>query len=108
MASAASTDPMRPRVSTIPSASDAMSRDSIIRSLMRRTVAVLCLVTCCVGAACSRPADEAPPVATPTVTLNRADAAVGSPIEMSYRFVVEPGASAPADDYLVFVHFLDT
>ncbi|MEQ1759915.1 MAG: hypothetical protein ABL986_16485 [Vicinamibacterales bacterium] len=56
---------------------------------------------------CSRPADTDPAlVATPEVTLDRAEAPVASPIEMKYRFVVLPGASLPKD-YTVFVHFID-
>jgi hypothetical protein len=58
--------------------------------------------------ACGRTEDNAPPVATPTVTLNRPEAVVGSPIEMKYRFVVAADAPAFGEDYWVFVHFLDT
>src|SRR5688572_20726841 len=59
------------------------------------------------AAACGRTEDAAPPVATPTITLSRPEAAVGSPIDMTYRFVVAPGAPAITGDYWVFVHFLD-
>jgi hypothetical protein len=58
--------------------------------------------------ACGRTEDTAPPVATPSVSLSRPDAAVGSPIDMTYRFVVANNAPAFAEDYWVFVHFLDT
>jgi hypothetical protein len=58
--------------------------------------------------ACGRPPDTAPPVATPAVVLSRASAAVGAPMEMTYRFVVAPDAPAFAEDYWVFVHFLDS
>ena len=51
--------------------------------------------------------DTAAGVATPTVTLSRADAAVGSPVDVTYRFVVAPDAPPFAEDYTVFVHFLD-
>jgi hypothetical protein len=57
--------------------------------------------------ACGRTEDTAPPVATPTVTIARAEAAAGSPIDIQYRFAVAPNAPAFADDYWVFVHFLD-
>ncbi len=57
---------------------------------------------------CGRAEDTAPPVATPTVTLARREAAIGSPLEVGYRFVVEQSAPAFAEDYWVFVHFLDT
>jgi hypothetical protein len=56
---------------------------------------------------CSRSQVAESPVATPTVSLARNDAAVGMPLEMNYRFVVAPGAPAFTDDYWVFVHFLD-
>lgn len=51
--------------------------------------------------------DEAPPVATPAVTLASAEVAVGRPVEMRYRFMVSPGAGPFAEDYWVFVHFLN-
>ena len=60
------------------------------------------------GVACGRTEDAAPPVASPTVTLSRPEAAVGSPIDMTYRFVVAPNAPAITGDYWVFVHFLDS
>lgn len=69
---------------------------------------------CCVlalllisGAACGRTEDTAPAVATPTLALARSEAAVGSPLEMKYRFLVARNAPAFAEDYWVFVHFLD-
>jgi hypothetical protein len=58
-------------------------------------------------AACDRGEDEARPVATPSLTLSRPDAAIGSPMEMTYRFAVAADAPAFAEDYWVFVHFLD-
>jgi hypothetical protein len=59
-------------------------------------------------AACSRAADEAAPVATPSLTLSQAEGAIGSPMEMTYRFVVAPNAPALKEDYWVFVHFIDS
>lgn len=58
--------------------------------------------------ACGRTEDAAMPVATPAVTLSRPDAAVGSPVDMTYRFAVAADAPAFAEDYWVFVHFLDS
>ncbi len=58
--------------------------------------------------ACSRAQQAETPVATATVTLGRADAAIGVPIEMTYRFVVARDAPKIAEDDTVFVHFLDT
>jgi hypothetical protein len=61
-----------------------------------------------VAGGCGRAQETESPVATPTVTVGRNDAAVGTPLEMNYRFVVAPDAPAFTDDYWVFVHFLDT
>jgi hypothetical protein len=59
------------------------------------------------AAACGRTEDTAAPVATPTVTLARAEASIGSPLQMKYTFAVSPDAPAFAEDYWVFVHFMD-
>ena len=58
-------------------------------------------------AACAR-VDDAPPVATPSLTLSQRDAPIGSPIDMTYRFAVAADAPAFAEDYWVFVHFIDS
>ncbi len=52
-------------------------------------------------------ADTASAVATPTVGLNRTRVPLGGPLELTYRFTVAQDAGLLADDYLVFVHFLD-
>lgn len=57
-------------------------------------------------AACSRGDDDVSPVATPQLTV-QSEAAIGSPIDMSYRFNVAADAPAFAEDYWVFVHFVD-
>ena len=59
------------------------------------------------AAACAR-VDDAPPVATPSLTLNQRDAPIGSPMELTYRFAVAADAPAFAEDYWVFVHFIDS
>lgn len=56
---------------------------------------------------CSRKTDDARPVATPSMKLSRMDAAVGSPIDVTYRFEVAPDAPPFSEDYTVFVHVLD-
>lgn len=48
-------------------------------------------------------ADSAPPVATVSVAVNKTSVALGSPVELTYRFEVAPGAHIPGD-YRVFVH----
>jgi hypothetical protein len=56
---------------------------------------------------CAKPPDDAQPVATPSVTLDRTEVAIGSPVEVTYRFVVAADAPPFDQDYVVFVHFQD-
>jgi hypothetical protein len=65
------------------------------------------VIVALVLAACARPQEEAPAVATPSVTLDRTEAAIGSPVNITYRFAVAANAPAFDQDYVVFVHFLD-
>jgi hypothetical protein len=60
------------------------------------------------GAAACSPGDGAAPVAAPTVTINRTAPPLGTPVDMTYRFVVAPDAPAVDEEYWVFVHFLDS
>lgn len=69
--------------------------------------ALTALVTLAIAAGCGGRDEPAPCVATPTVTLNKGRAAIGSPLTLTYRFDVAQGA-AIAKDYTVFVHVLDT
>jgi hypothetical protein len=55
---------------------------------------------------CNREAANEPPVATPSLTFNRDKVAIGSPVKLTYKFVVLPNATFDAD-YWVFVHVLD-
>ena len=57
--------------------------------------------------AADRREPQEPPVATPTVTLNHNRAPAGSPIEITYKFVVANDAKF-AEDYRVFAHVVDT
>jgi len=57
---------------------------------------------------CGRTQQTETPLVTPTVTLARPDAAIGTPIEMTYRFVVAGAAPSFAEEDTVFVHFLDS
>ena len=66
---------------------------------------VLLLVALAATAACSS-TDSAPVVASVDVTLSKDEAALGSPIDMTYEFDVAEGASIPAG-YHVLVHVLD-
>jgi hypothetical protein len=58
-------------------------------------------------AGCRRKETPAPPVATPTVTLNHEKAPLGSPVDVHYKFVVAPDAPKFAEDYRVLVHVVD-
>lgn len=57
-------------------------------------------------AGCGEEQDTAPPVGTVEVSLSRPKVALGSPVEVTYKFTVAP--EAPSFEQLrVFVHFLD-
>lgn len=58
------------------------------------------------SSACSS-SDDAAPLATVSLTLNKTAAALGSPIDMTYKFEVAPGATFDGN-YRVFVHLLDS
>ncbi len=55
---------------------------------------------------CRRKEVPAPPVATPSVTLSHDKAPLGSPIDITYKFVVANDAHFP-EDYRVLVHVVD-
>ena len=53
-------------------------------------------------------AESRPPVATVTLGADRAEVPLGAPLNLRFRFDVAPDlAEALAEDYRVFVHFLD-
>jgi hypothetical protein len=71
------------------------------------------LLTCAAAVAilalsisCSRKSADGPPVATPSLTLNHDKVPIGSPLKLTYKFVVAPDAKFDADNW-VFVHVLD-
>jgi hypothetical protein len=56
---------------------------------------------------CRHKEPAAAPVATPSLTINHPKAALGSPIDITYKFI--PAAGAKFDeDYRVMVHVVDT
>ena len=78
-----------------------------VRRNRTASAAVCALVAlCALAAACGRKAPAAPPVATPTVSLSHDRAPLGSPIEITYKFVPAPGAAFD-EDYRVMVHVVD-
>src|SRR5215203_5855081 len=58
------------------------------------------------AAACGGNEEAAPTVATPAVTLNHAQAPAGSPLDITYKFVVAENARFD-QEYRVFVHVID-
>lgn len=58
------------------------------------------------AAACKRKETPAPPLATPSLKLSHDKAPLGSPIDITYRFVVANDARF-AEDYRVMVHVVD-
>jgi hypothetical protein len=77
------------------------------RTLRNRVSVLLCLLcAAAVLAACSKRKENEPPVATPSVTLNKDRVPIGSAITLTYKFVVAPNATFDKD-YWVFVHVLD-
>ena len=67
-------------------------------------LAIFCLVSL---AACRREEPEPPGVATPSFSVKQTRVPHGSPVEMTYRFVVAKDAPKITENYRVFVHFLD-
>ncbi len=65
------------------------------------------LLAVAVSAACQKSETPVPAVATPSLSLNHDRAPAGSPIEITYKFVVADGASFDRD-YRVMVHLVDT
>ncbi len=59
------------------------------------------------ASACASQETAAPPVATPSVTLNHDRAPAGSPLEITYKFLVASDAKF-AEDYRVMLHVVDT
>jgi hypothetical protein len=66
--------------------------------------AALALVS---AGACRRKQPDSPPVATPSLTVNHDRAPLGSPIDLTYKFVVASDAKFD-DDYRVMLHVVDT
>lgn len=73
---------------------------------VRSKVLILAVLAAATAAACGQREDNAPPQATAQVTLSRTRVPLGSPVEVTYKFTVEPNAAA-LGARRVFVHFLD-
>ncbi len=59
------------------------------------------------GSACRRQTTPEKALATPSVTLSQDKASLGSPIDITYKFVVAPDAPSFAESYRVFVGVVD-
>jgi hypothetical protein len=78
------------------------------RAVSARIVLVaLAVVATASLTACRRKEAPQPPVATPSLTLNHDRAPIGSPLELTYKFVVANDARFD-HDYRVMLHVLDT
>jgi hypothetical protein len=75
---------------------------------MHRHAGSLTLICCIWLTGCeSRPVDDAPPVATPSLRVEPAVVSSGVPVTFTVAFDVAPDAPAFAHDYTVFLHLLD-
>ncbi len=73
-------------------------------TLMRLVVSLVAVTA--FSAACSQGADTATPVGEVQVALSRSKIALGSPVEITYRFTLAPDQPS-IGERRVFVHFLD-
>jgi hypothetical protein len=79
----------------------------MIRERARLALVGLTVAIAATGlAACRGTKNVGPPLATPSITLSHDRAPAGSPIEITYKFVVAPNTTF-AEDLRVFVHVLD-
>ena len=76
----------------------------MMRNTVRLSIPVLLLSLAIAG--CSGNKDNEPPVATPSLSLNKDRVPIGSAVTLRYKFEVAPNATFDKD-YLVFVHVLD-
>jgi hypothetical protein len=77
---------------------------TLMSNCLSVVVGVLSFALFAVG--CGGKEEVEPAVATPGLTVSRPRAAIGSPLKLTYRFDVAPGARIDGD-YWVFVHVLE-
>ena len=75
-----------------------------VRGMACLAAAVLCVSS---SAACRREEPEPPPVATPSFSVRQKRVPLGSPVEVTYKFVVAKDAPKISENFRVFVHFID-
>jgi hypothetical protein len=82
--------------------------DPMRKNLAPRVASLALVAICAAGlAACRRRQPEPPPVATASFSIPKTRVPLGSPVEVTYKFVVAPDAPPIKENYRVFVHFLD-
>lgn len=74
--------------------------------MLRLTTGIL-FVLACFASACARETDAGKPVAEVTLSLAPPAAPAGAPLDVRYHIAVAPDAPPFAEDYYVFVHFVD-
>ena len=74
---------------------------------MKHAVALILCAAAVAGSACRHKEPDLPPVATPSATLSRDKAPLGSPLDITYKWVVANDAKFE-EDYRVMVHVVDT
>jgi hypothetical protein len=75
--------------------------------MIPRSKQALAAVLCVAALACSREGQEQKGVAAPSFSAARERVPLGSPLEVTYKFVVAADAPAFDQDYRVLVHFMD-
>ena len=82
-------------------------RGSWLSACSAYSAAVVVCVAALLPAACGGKRENEPPVATPSVTLNKDRVPIDSVVILTYKFIVAPDAKFDAD-YWVFMHVLDS
>jgi hypothetical protein len=81
------------------------------RSICVTAIAVIALSALVPSLSCSRKSANEPAVATPSLTLSKDKVPIGSPVNLTYKFVVSNDAKAVSAlnsaNHWVFVHVLD-
>src|SRR4051794_6765194 len=74
--------------------------------VINRTAFISLCIIGVLASGCRQKTQSAPPMATPSVSLSRDKVPLGSPIDITYKFVVANDASFK-QDYRVMVHPVD-
>ncbi len=79
---------------------------------MRKSVPLMACVAVALStvigvAGCRKEEPEPPGVAIPSFSANQTRVPLGSPVEVTYKFVVANDAPPISENFRVFVHFLD-